>query len=63
MIRDVVIWLAVSDVVAAAALGLIIYMIGRRSGHPVPVTTAIGLGVLFALPGALLYGLVWAFGG
>jgi hypothetical protein len=63
MIRDVVVWLAVSDVVAAAALGLVIYTVGRRSGHPVPATTAVGLGVLFALPGAAVYGLVWAFGG
>ncbi len=63
MIRDVVVWLAVSDVVAAAALGLVIYLIGRRSGHPVPASTAIGLGMLFALPGAVVYGLVWVFGG
>jgi hypothetical protein len=63
MIRDVVVWLAVSDVVAAAALGLIVYVVGRRSAHPVPAATAVGLAVLFALPGVLLYGLAWAFGG
>ena len=63
MIRDGVIWLAVSDAVAAAALGLIVYVVGRRSAHPVSAGTAVGLGALFALPGALLYGLVLVFGG
>ncbi|HVK09949.1 MAG TPA: hypothetical protein VM597_14360 [Gemmataceae bacterium] len=62
MIRDVVLWLAIADIVAAAALGLVIYVVGRRSGHPVPATTAVGLTVLFALPGVVVYGLAWAIG-
>ena len=62
MIRNVVLWLAIADVIAAAVLGLMVYVVGRRSAHPVPVTTAIGLTMVLASPGALVYGLAWAIG-
>ena len=63
MIRDVALWLAVADLAASAAFAALVYAAGRRSPHPVPGRTALGLVALLALPGVVVYGLVWAFGG
>ena len=59
MILDVLGWVAVADAVAAAALGVVVYVVGRRSGHPVSGGKAAGLAGCLTLPAVLLYGVVW----
>jgi hypothetical protein len=59
MILDVLAWVVVADAVAAAVLGLIVYVVGKRSAHPVSGGKAIGLAGCLTLPAVLLYGIVW----
>jgi lipopolysaccharide export LptBFGC system permease protein LptF len=59
MILDVLGGLAAADAVAAGLLGLIVYVVGRRSGHPVSGGNAIGLAGCLTLPAVLLYVAVW----
>lgn len=59
MILDVLLWLAVVDVIAAAVLAGLVYAIGRRSPGRVGVGRAIGLAVMLSLPAALLYLVAW----
>jgi lipopolysaccharide export LptBFGC system permease protein LptF len=59
MILDVVGWLAAADAVAAGLLGLIVYVVGKRSDHPVSGGKAVGLAGCLTLPAILLYLAVW----
>jgi hypothetical protein len=59
VILDVLGWLAAADAVAALAIAGAIYLIGRRSKHPVPVGTAAGIAVFLTLPVVLLYFAAW----
>ena len=59
MILDVLGWVVVADAVAAAGLGLVVYVIGRRSGHAVSGGKAAGLAGCLTLPAVLLYVAVW----
>jgi lipopolysaccharide export LptBFGC system permease protein LptF len=59
MILNVFGWLAAADAVAAGVLGLIVYVVGKRSGHPVPGGKAAGLAGCLALPALMLYVAVW----
>jgi len=51
--------LAAADAVAAGLLGLIVYVVGRRSGHPVSGGKAVGLAGCLTLPAVLLYVAIW----
>ena len=55
MILDALSWLAVGDAAAAVVLASMIYVVGRRSNHPVTVGRCFGLAILFGLPATLLY--------
>jgi hypothetical protein len=59
MILEVVGWVAAADAVAAGLLGLAVYVVGRRSGHPVSGGKAIGLAGCLTLPAVVLYAAVW----
>ena len=59
MIPDVLGWLAAADAVAAGLLGLVVYVVGRRSGHPVSGAQALGLAGCLTLPAVLLYVAAW----
>ena len=59
MILDVLGWAAAADALAAGVLGLIVYVIGKRSRHPVSGGRAAGLAGCLALPAAVLYAAVW----
>jgi lipopolysaccharide export LptBFGC system permease protein LptF len=59
MILDVLGWLTVADAVAAGLLGVIVYVVGRRSGHPVSGGKAAGLAGCLTLPAVVLYVAVW----
>ena len=59
MILDVLGWVVLADAVAAALLGLVVYVVGRRSGHPVSGGKAVGLAGCLTLPAVLLYAAVW----
>lgn len=55
MIVDVLGWLAIADGVAALLLAAIVFLVARRSPHPVTVRSAIVVAVVVALPALLLY--------
>ena len=59
MILDVLGWVVVADAVAAALFGLILYLVGKRSGPPVAGRKAVGIAGCLTLPAVLLYGIVW----
>ena len=59
MILEVLGWLAVADAVAAVLFAAVLWVIGRRSGHPVPAGTAAGLAGCLTLPAILFYGIAW----
>jgi len=59
MILDVLGWLIVADAVAAALFGLIVFMVGKRSGPPVSGGKAVGIAGCLTLPAVLLYVVVW----
>lgn len=59
MILDVLGWLAAADAVAAVLFAAALWVIGRRSGHPVPAGTAAWLAGCFTLPALLLYLIAW----
>jgi hypothetical protein len=52
-------WLAAADAVAAVFIAGAVYLIGRRSHHPVPIGTAAGIAVILTLPAVLLYFAAW----
>jgi hypothetical protein len=56
---DVLGWLAAADAVAALAIAGAIYVIGKRSSHPVPLGTVAGIAVFLTLPVVLLYFAAW----
>ena len=59
MILQVLGWVAAADAVAAGLLGLIVYVVGRRSAHPVSGGKAVGLAGCLTLPAVILYVAVW----
>jgi len=59
MILEVLAWIALLDAVAAAAMAAIVYLVGRRTGHPVPVGSAVGIGLMLALPAAFIFAVAW----
>jgi uncharacterized membrane protein YhfC len=59
VILDVLFWLAVADAVAAGLFAMIVFVVGRRSGRPVPLGSAIAIAAFLALPAALLYLVAW----
>jgi hypothetical protein len=59
VILDVLLWLAIADAVAAAALAVMLYIVGRKSKERVPARTAVGIGVILAAPAGLVYAAVW----
>jgi hypothetical protein len=63
VILNVLGWLAVADAAAAVVLASMIYVIGRRSNHPVTVGRCLGLAIVFGLPATLLYLAAWLFTG
>jgi hypothetical protein len=55
MIVDILGWVAVADILAAAVFAALVYAIGRRSNSEVTFGRAVWLAILFALPAACLY--------
>ena len=54
-------WLALADGLAALFLAALVYVISRRSRHPISARAAMTLGLVVAIPVLLLYGIVLMF--
>lgn len=59
MTLNVLGWLVLADAAAASLFALLLYLVGRRSGHPVAMGKAAGLAGCLTVPAALLYGIAW----
>lgn len=59
MILNLLGWVAAADAVAAGVLSLLVYLVGKRSGHPVSGGKAAGLAGCMTLPAVLLYVAIW----
>lgn len=60
MIVELLGWLALTDLIAAVGLAGLVYVVGRRSGHPVAVRSVVFLAIVFAIPALLFYGIMLA---
>jgi hypothetical protein len=54
-------WLVAADAIAALAIALAIYFVGKRSRQPVPVGKTAAIAVFLTLPAVLLYVIAWAW--
>jgi hypothetical protein len=60
MIVELLGWLALAELIAAAGLAGLVYIVGRKSGHPVAIRSVVFLAIVFAIPALLFYAIRFA---